>query len=374
MSSTPDLTVVICSLNGAPGVDRCLSALGSQTFRGELETVVVDDGSSDNTSEVARKHGAKVLRHERNRGLSAARNSGVAVASAPIVAFLDDDCDPHPRWAAQLLAAYDEDVIGVGGPVTPVAESGVCGRFLERNNPLGSLELDLGQSEALIYRLKLYLERLWSREEASGRRAVFSLVGANMSFWREKLLAVGLFDTRFTFGAEELDICRRLARAYPDESFVMEPDAVVVHHFEPSLGDTLRRSRAYGRGSARMFRKWPSSRPTFFPFPVLVGGLLVLGLRRHRLLAPPFLVPHLMFPAGLRNALSSRRLDPLLDPYLKLAQESFENVGFIEGLWLFRGLEPQPEDAPTTLVRATQDGNARRAPAHPLEAALRREA
>ena len=62
-----DLSVIICSLNGAAGVDRCLHALASQKDV-ELQIIVVDDGSTDNTSDVAREHGATVFRHETNRG------------------------------------------------------------------------------------------------------------------------------------------------------------------------------------------------------------------------------------------------------------------------------------------------------------------
>ena len=62
-----DLSVVICSLNGAPGVERCLRALAEQKDV-ELEIIVVDDGSTDDTSEVGREHGATVIRHEVNRG------------------------------------------------------------------------------------------------------------------------------------------------------------------------------------------------------------------------------------------------------------------------------------------------------------------
>src|SRR5580658_4182092 len=114
-----ELAVVICSLNGEAGVSRSLDALGKQTIHGRLEVIVVDDGSTDRTSGVARAHGAVVIRHRVNRGLAAARNSGVRAATAPIVAFLDDDCEPEPEWAERLVAGYCDGVIGVGGPVVP---------------------------------------------------------------------------------------------------------------------------------------------------------------------------------------------------------------------------------------------------------------
>ena len=105
---SPKLSVVICSLNGAAGVDRCLQALEKQTMS-SLELIVVDDGSTDATSNVGQAHEAIVIRHATNCGLAAARNSGVSAATAPIVAFLDDDCEPDPCWAERLLVAYEED-------------------------------------------------------------------------------------------------------------------------------------------------------------------------------------------------------------------------------------------------------------------------
>jgi glycosyltransferase involved in cell wall biosynthesis len=345
MSSTPDLSVVICSLNGAAGVDRCLAALAQQDLEGELETILVDDGSTDDTSAVGHRHGVRVIRHPHNRGLSAARNSGVRAATAPVVGFLDDDCVPEPDWARELLGAHGGGVLGVGGPVCPESGGGFIERYLERCNPLGPLEIELADSEALLYRLRLYVRRMWGQQpRILGRREVFALVGANMSFRRQPLLDVGLFDERFTFGAEELDLSRRLAHAYPEEGFVFQPEARVRHRFEPSLRDTLRRARSYGRGSARMFRKWPGTRPTFFPYPFIALGLLALGLRRRPLLVAAVLAPHAMFPGGLRRALEDRTPEPLADPYIQLAQEAYGNVGFVQGLWQFRRLVPEPSE------------------------------
>src|SRR4051794_13930266 len=339
----PDLSVVVSSLNGAPGVDRALRSLGRQAIADRIEAVVVDDGSSDGTAGVGREHGALVVRHETNRGLAEARNSGVRAATAPIVAFIDDDVEAEPHWAERLLAAYGDGVMGVGGLVIPSAPPSVIGRYLERNNPLEPLEADLGDSEALPYRLALYLRRQWGNGRPTGRRDVYALVGANMSFRREALLGVGGFDPRFTFGAEELDLCRRLAAARPDERFVLEPDALVVHHFQESFKDTIRRSRSYGRGSARMFRKWPSVRPTFFPVPVAVGGLLLMAIRRPAALAVAALAPLLAFPMAIRRLVASGSPEPLLDPYIQVAQETAENAGFIQGLWQFRDIEAEPE-------------------------------
>jgi glycosyltransferase involved in cell wall biosynthesis len=327
--ASPDMSVVICSLNGAAGVQRCLRLVASQTIIERLEVIVVDDGSTDDTSEVAIAEGVVVIRHESNRGLSAARNTGVLATTAPIVAFLDDDCEPEQHWAERLLDGYeDPDVVGVGGSVVPQGGAGYMGRFLERHNPLAPLEYELARSERLPYRIALYLRRQWRSEPPNERRRMYSLVGANMSFRREALTRAGMFDERFRLGSDELDLCRRVNNASPDGRLLLEPSARVVHRFEPSLRDTLRRSRAYGVGAARMYRKWPTLRPTVFPFPFVMVVVLASCARRPRLLPLALCVPHLMFPGGILRAAQTGSVMSLLDPAVLLAQEAASNVGF----------------------------------------------
>lgn len=346
-----DLSVVICSLNGAAGVDRCLSALAAQKDI-DLQVIVVDDGSTDGTSEVAREHGATVLRHETNRGLSAARNTGIRAATAPVVAFLDDDCEPEPEWARELVDAYQEGVIGVGGPIVPSGTEGFMLGFLRRNNPLLPLEMNLAHSEKLLYRLYLYMLRQWAPAERHDKREVYTLVGANMSFRRALITETG-FDERFRFGGDDLDVALQLRRRFPEGRLVVTPDAVVRHHFEPSLRDTLRRSRAYGRGGARLYLKWPGMRPTILPGPVPVLALVVASVFVPYLLALAAVLPLFMYPKGMRLAVSSRQPSCLLDAYVQLAQESYGNVGYFQALWQYRGLTPEP--AIPGAVRGTDD-------------------
>jgi len=339
---TPDLSVVICSFNGADGIGRCLDALCLQTIYSRLEVIVVDDGSTDNTSDVARGYGATVVRHHDNRGLAAARNSGIAAASAPIIGFVDDDCEPEPQWAEQLLVSYRPGVVGVGGPL--LAEAPVCFMrgYLERHNPLRPQEINLAKSDNAAYRLLLYLQRQWSAEERNDQREVYSLVGGNMSFRRDTLLEIERFDERFRFGCEEVDLCRRLVRAGFPSRLVFNPDARVTHHFEPTLRDTMRRSRAYGRGSARLYHKWPELSPTFFPGPAVVLVLLALSVFFAPLLVAALLFPILLYPHALRGAAIRRRWSCIADAYVQLVQEVCEDIGFIEGLWRFRHIRSEP--------------------------------
>ena len=354
---SPRLSVVICSLNGAAGVDRCLRALAAQTIRPGLEPIVVDDGSTDATSDVGRAHAAVVVRHATNIGLAAARNSGLDAATAPVVAFLDDDCEPEPQWAERLLAGYQAGVTGVGGPAWPGPGRGFMHGYLERHNPLQPQEANLANSDRRLYRLALYLQRQWTRAGELPGRDVYSFAGANMSFLRAALIEVGKFDERFRFGAEELDLCIRMRRAFPDGRLVFDPEARVTHHFRSSLPDTLRRSRSYGRGSARLYRKWPAVPPTFFPGPLVVLAMLFLSGRRPSLAVAAAAVPQLLYPAGLREGVANRNGTSLLDAYVQLAQETCENVGFLQGLWSFRQLVPEPDtEAPRANVASARAG------------------
>ena len=89
---SPDLAVVICTNRGPDRLGRALRAVPRQTVRDPLEVVVVDDGSPELLAPVCAEHGARLVSHGGNRGLARARNTGVAVTQAPLIAYTDDDC------------------------------------------------------------------------------------------------------------------------------------------------------------------------------------------------------------------------------------------------------------------------------------------
>lgn len=327
----PDITVGICCLNGAQSIGRTIDAVRAQTIAPAIELIVVDDGSTDDTASVAEGLGARVIRHARNRGPAAARNSVAHAASAPVVLYIDDDCDAGPDWAERHLRMYDDPrVVGTGGPVAGGPEPGWVQRYLARNTPAGYLDAAVGENDALLWRLRQYVARMWSDATPEEPVPAYAFAGGNMGFRRTAILAVGGFDERYAFGPEDYDLCLRVRDALPAAILMADPGAVVTHHYGRSPFDALRRSVSYGRNGGALYRRRPQMRLAPLPLPVLTVGLLLAGRRRPALIGLAALLPHLLHPGGLRSALRHRHAGRLVDAYATLAQETATDVGYLQ--------------------------------------------
>ncbi|BAM04129.1 glycosyltransferase family 2 protein [Phycisphaera mikurensis] len=134
-----ELAVIMTSLNAAGTIERSLASVEPQREQVDLELVLVDSGT-DATADLVRERfpWVKVLQFEERKFCGDGRNIGFANSSAPIVAFLDADCEAAPDWAASVLAAHaarpQDQAPVIGGSVgnaNPGAYSGWAYWFTE---------------------------------------------------------------------------------------------------------------------------------------------------------------------------------------------------------------------------------------------------
>ncbi len=115
-------TVLIPCFNGSVTLGRVLDAVASQRIRDRLHVLVVDNGSTDGSIEIA-KEGADQVAVEPQRGSFRARNLGLALASTPFLITLDADCEPvDGDWAASHIAALENgggNLFGSVGKIHP---------------------------------------------------------------------------------------------------------------------------------------------------------------------------------------------------------------------------------------------------------------
>lgn len=113
-----NVSVVIPAYNEEDLLPACIDSLQCQTYPGEIEIIVVDNGSTDATAAVARARGVRVVEEPR-RGYSRALATGFAAARGDIIASTDADTVVPRFWISRLLREYEQrpDVVAVGGEI-----------------------------------------------------------------------------------------------------------------------------------------------------------------------------------------------------------------------------------------------------------------
>lgn len=225
----PLVSVVVCSYNGSRTIGECLQGVRDLAYP-FYEVIVVDDGSRDQTADLARAFGFQVISVP-NGGLSNARNVGWRAAKGEIVAYLDDDACPDRHWLNHMVhTLLQTDFIGAGGPNISPPEDGFVAQCVDHapGNPTHVLLDD---------------------------RTAEHVPGCNMAFWRHCLEAVDGFDATFRIAGDDVDFCWRVQQRGWEIGF--SPAAVVWHHRRSTVRTYLKQQINYGRAEAMLERKWP---------------------------------------------------------------------------------------------------------------------
>lgn len=222
------LSIVVPAHNAADTIGACVAALLAQDYRGAYEVIVVDDGSTDATANIACAAGAQVITTP-NRRPAAARNMGVRAARSAIVCFTDADCAPHPEWLREIGAPFaDPDVVAAKGTYVTRQRSLVA-RFVQLEY---EDKYDLLRPQPTIDFVDTY----------------------SCAYRRDTLLASGGFDERFDF-LEDQELSFRLAAR--GCRMVFRESAVVEHHHAATLRAYLRKKATIGYWKAQVIRVHP---------------------------------------------------------------------------------------------------------------------
>jgi len=226
----PSMSVVICAYNAEATLDECLRHTCALEYPG-LEIIVVDDGSTDSTAEIARRYPRATLHEIPHGGLSVARNEGARIARGELVTYLDSDAYPSEEWPWFLaLGLDDRSVGGVGGPNIPPLDDGPGAQLVARA-PGGPVHVLLTDDRAE------------------------HIPGCNMAFWRSTLFEVGGFDPIYHAAGDDVDVCWKVLDAGWDIAF--HPAALVWHHRRTGLRPYLRQQVGYGKAEALVEARHP---------------------------------------------------------------------------------------------------------------------
>lgn len=225
-------TVIIPTYNGGKRIAACLQALCADAAGADVEVLVVDDGSTDDTVAVAGSFPQVRVLSQPNAGPAAARNHGALQATGGILLFTDDDCVPLRGWLAAMLAPFEDPrVVGAKG-VYQTQQRQFTARFVQ-----------------IEYEDKY---RIMAAVPAIDFVDTYSA-----AFRRERFLEMGGYDRSFPVAcAEDIELSYRMSARGWHMTFV--PDAVVCHSHPDSLAKYLRKKYKFAYWRVYAVKKNPS--------------------------------------------------------------------------------------------------------------------
>jgi glycosyltransferase involved in cell wall biosynthesis len=229
------VSVIVPARNAAATLGRQLDALAAQDHTGPWEVVVVDDGSSDGTAEVAESRRSalpalRVVRAEGSGGVNRARNIGCRHSRGRLLLFCDADDLVTPGWMSALVRSLET--------------AAAAGGALERRS--------LNSAAALAAR---------PPAAVPGLADSFGFLpypwGANCAVRREVWERLDGFDPAYTYGSDDVEFFWRAQLS--GVALVFVPDAVVFYQLRDRPRDMARQYFRYGRSHGMLYRRFAAA-------------------------------------------------------------------------------------------------------------------
>ncbi|WP_286149480.1 glycosyltransferase [Mycobacterium sp. IS-1496] len=231
MGDTVDVSVVIPVRNGDPFISQQIEALLGQESNATFEIIVADNGSTDNTAQIARNLAerdprVRVVDASRGTGVNVARNVGARAARGQVILLTDADDVVHPGWVQAYWRVFQNGAHTAGGSLRRILKDGTV----------------------LASESKLYSSLMTGSAYANG---------TNCGFTRAAFDAVGGFDETLMGGADEIDFFARTSRNGYQMTLV--PDAVVDKLQHTDLSAAFHQHFNFGRGEVLLATRFKPS-------------------------------------------------------------------------------------------------------------------
>lgn len=217
----PEISLVICTYNRCRYLPEALQSIRLQTLAPtRFEVIVVDNNSTDDTAAIAHQfikdHPALNIRYclETNKGLSFARNRGIAEARSPIINYVDDDAILSTHYLEEMLSFFTNNpaAVGVGGKIIPKYEDGKEPEWMSKYLHGFIGKLDFG--DAIIP----FSEKMKYP------------VGCNMAYKKEILQKAGGFNNALQFRSDDKYIFYEVKKHASGVFYV--PGAWLYHYID----------------------------------------------------------------------------------------------------------------------------------------------
>ena len=210
-----ELTIVIVSFNARADLQACLGSLASHPPAIPHEIVVVDNASTDGSSDAGRTAGVRTIALEKNLGFAAANNVGIRATRSELILLLNSDTIVPPGAVDALVAR-----------LRAVPEAAVAGPRLRDAD--GVAELSFGR---MITPLSEYRQkrrtRAWIDRETTREQFVDWVSGACLLVYRAEAERAGLLDERFFLYTEDVDFCNSIRKL--GRKVLFTPVTTVTH-------------------------------------------------------------------------------------------------------------------------------------------------
>jgi glycosyltransferase involved in cell wall biosynthesis len=265
MPEKPQLSIIVASYNSRKTIKSCLESLKNQKTVKRFEIIVVDS-SSDGTAALIKKRfpDVRLYQFPERKFCGDARNFGLSVAKAEIIAFIDADCRAAPNWVGQILRAHQSPLLAIGGVIAN------------------------GNPESIVGWAAYFCEfSQWM--PGVSRRNIADIAGANMSYKRKAFKENGLF-IKGTYSSDT-EFHWRLGKN--GHRLQLVPSIAVFHHNIEQFQALLRHEFEHGRSFATV-------RINSQDFSEFKRGIYII----FSFLIPPWL----FFKIGLRNLINRNYL------------------------------------------------------------------